>query len=319
MDILKNNFFVVIIILVSLGLGVLLDYFSGNYGFFIKNINYLDDSGKVKQLAQIDIPVAVQILKLGANFLYALAITIFITIYISRNLENKQKQIHEEELKKLSQEINQNVFSGLFRKLIPDEIFEIIKTDIIENKAIRKKAHWNFVFEEVEDNKIKLISTTHYELHNISSETISDPVRIEIDPLASTEMKARKAICVADGKCIVNYDASTGQSENIVIEDRENGAKTISYSLNVEPKNFITSTFEYETIYSDSVYDSQTTKYPIIDLNINTMFPKGYKFSLHPSLSSELKIVSEGDTHQNFKVEGGILPRQGVIFVLQKI
>lgn len=319
MDILKNNFFVVIIILVSLGLGVLLDYFSGNYGFFIKNINYLDDSGEVKQLAQIDIPVAVQILKLGANFLYALAITIFITIYISRNLENKQKQIHEEELKKLSQEINQNVFSGLFRKLIPDEIFEIIKTDIIENKAIRKKAHWNFVFEEVEDNKIKLISTTHYELHNISSETISDPVRIEIDPLASTEMKARKAICVADGKCIVNYDASTGQSENIVIEDRENGAKTISYSLNVEPKNFITSTFEYETIYSDSVYDSQTTKYPIIDLNINAMFPKGYKFSLHPSLSSELKIVSEGDTHQNFKVEGGILPRQGVIFVLQKI
>lgn len=319
MDILEKNWFVLIIILISLSLGIFLDYLSGDYGFFIKNISYLDSSGNIQKIAQIDIPIATQVFKLVANFLYALSITIFITIYISRRLENKQQKIHEEELKKLSQEINQNVFSGLFRKLIPDEIFEIIKTEIIENKAIRKKAHWNFVFEEIDGGKIKLTSTTHYELHNISSETISDPVKIEIDPLSSTEMKAKKAICYANEKCIVNYDANSPTNENIKIEERENGAKTISYSVNIEPQNHITSTFEYETIYSGFVYDSQATKYPIIDLNISAIFPKGYKFSLHPSLSSELKVVSEGNTHQNFKIEGGILPRQGIIFVLEKI
>lgn len=310
----------VILILVVVFVGVVIDYQGNNYELTYQSVEIAAGHGTVEQKTVISIPPAVQGLKLLANFFYGLAVTLFVTIFVARRLEQEQKQKHEVELERLREAVNINVFDALFKTLIPKEIFQIVKTEIIENKAIRKKAHWTFVFEEFEQ-KIKLTSTSHYELHNVSKEPVPDPVNISIDPLSSTSSVIIKAQCLSsDGTPLVEYvPDDSSKNKNIQIKDVDNGGKRVCYTVVVPPNDYIESTFEHSAIYSGNVYDCQYTKYPIIDLNINAVFPSGYRFELYPALSNEPRIISEGHTHRNYKVEGGVLPRQGIIFKLDKI
>lgn len=308
------------LILVVILIGVTLDFQGNNYKVSYENIEIATGPNETEQKTVVVVPTAVQIFKLLANFFYGLAVALFATIFVARKLEQDQKEKHEEELEKLREAVNINVFDALFKTLIPEEIFQIVKTEIIENKSIRKKAHWTFVFSEV-GGQIKMTATTHYELHNVSKEPVSDPVKISMEPLSSGCQEIKKAQCLSsDGVALINYDPSSpSNNKNIKIDDLENGGKLVSYTVTVPSKDYIVSTFEYSTIFTGNVYDCQHTKYPIIDLNINAVFPSGYKFTVYPSLSNELKVISEGDTHKNFKVEGGVLPRQGIIYILEKI
>ncbi|MGI2855375.1 hypothetical protein ACRTDR_14405 [Shewanella algae] len=309
-----------ILILISVLVGVFIDFQGNNYAVTYESVEVATGPNKTEQKTVVVVPAAVQIYKLIANFFYGLAVALFATIFVARKLEQDQKEKHEKELEKLREAVNINVFDALFKTLIPKEIFQIVKTEIIENKAIRKKAHWTFVFSE-ESGKIKMTATTHYELHNVSKEPVSDPVKISMEPLSSGNQEIKKAQCLSsDGTALIEYHPSdVSNNKNIKIDDLENGGKLVSYTVTVPSNDYIESTFEYSTIFSDKVYDCQHTKYPIIDLNINAVFPKGYRFTVYPSLSNELKTISEGDTHKNFKVEGGVLPRQGIIYTLEKI
>ena len=307
------------LILIVILVGVFLDFQGSNYKVSYQSIEIAVGPNETEQKTVVVVPPVVQIFKLLANFFYGLAVALFATIFVARKLEQDQKQKHEEELDKLREAVNINVFDALFKTLIPEEIFQIVKTEIIENKSIRKKAHWNFVFSEV-GNHIKMTATTHYELHNVSKGPVSDPVKINIEPLSSGAQEIIKAQCLSsDGVALINYDpGSPSNNKNITIDNLSSGGKLVSYTVTVPSKDYIVSTFEYSAIYTGNVYDCQHTRFPIIDLNISVVFPSGYRFTIYPSLSNELKTISEGDTHKNFKVEGGVLPRQGIIYMLEK-
>lgn len=299
--------------------GAFVDYQGNSYTPSYETINIATGNNTTDQKLIISQPASVQLFKLFANFCYGLAVTIFATVFVANKLESEQRKKNEKELEKLRDSVNINVFDALFKTLIPQEIFDIVKSEIIENKSIRKKAHWGLVFE-VQDNKIKMTATTHYELHNISKHELENPVNIEIKPLSSSTQTVKLAKCISSqGNTIVEYNENDkSNNKNIEIQDLMNGDKKISYTVTVPPNDFITSTFEYYTIYDDKIYDCQHTRYPIIDLSIHAVFPPGYEFDIYPSLSNELKLITEGPTHKTYKVEGGILPRQGIIYMLNK-
>lgn len=310
----------IILIFVIVMLGVFLDFKSNNYELTYKSIEVAIGTNETEHKTMVSVPMVAQAYKLIANFFYGLAVTLFVSIFVARKLEADQQKKHEEELESLRDAVNINVFDALFKTLIPTEIFQIVKSEIIENKAIRRKAHWSFVFEEV-NGCIKMTSTSHYELHNVSKEPLAEPINIELDPLASNSQEVLKAKCLSsDGGLLVEFDPEDDKNNrNIVIKDTANGGKQISYTVKVPPSDFIESTFEYCEMYDDKVYDCQHTKYPIIGLNISAVFPRGYKFVIYPSMSNELKEISVGPTTRSFKVDGGLLPRQGIVYVLEKV
>ncbi len=317
----KSLYLWLFIILASICGGIWLDFNGSTYPLEFSRIEVPSKNSTLEEKMIVSIPAKAQIYKLLANFMYGLAVTFVVTIFVTRKLEDEQKEKNENELGKLRDAININVFDALFKKLIPDEIFQIVKAEIIENKVIRKKAHWTLVFEEISNSEIKMTSSNNYELHNISKEKVSDPVNIEIDPLSSNNFKIHKAKCLSSSdQTLVSYDFNApDELENIEILDLETGGKRVKYVVEVPANDHITSFFEYSSSYSNFVYDCQHTKYPIIELNIQAIFPIGYEFEIHPTLSNELKLISSGSTHKSYKVDGGVLPRQGIIFTLKKI
>lgn len=305
------------LILVIVSIGFILDLITSKLVIEIGPKSILNADGNIITTLEAVFPVWHQILKLTTNFLYALAATIFITVFIATKLQEAQQTKKEEELKELHNAININVFDSLFKTIIPEKIFKIIKQDIIENKVLRKDAKWLFEFSELE-NKIICRQTTRYELHNLSQQEVNDPITLDLDSLGGSKYSIISAECLsASGEVLVHYDPNNNNRKNIEVQ--EDGQHTkVSYTIKIPPESYVEYKTVFERTYDDNVLDAQGTKVPVVGADIIAFFPEEYDFGISPMMSSKPRLITDSKTQKIFKVDGGILPYQGILFYLRK-
>jgi hypothetical protein len=308
--------FLVIIIIITTS--IFLNIFNSEIQYTFHEIEIIRN-GNIEKIQILKFPFSYTLINIITTFLYGLATTIFITLFIINQIEKKQKQKEENELKNLQQAININVFDSLFKTIIPSELFDIIKHEIIENKAIRKNAIWDYKFEETSEGKIKLLIINHYELHNISREKIKDPVKLELDPVDGSQTTVIETKCVLgkERSTMIHYDRKNDNCQGVSIKE-ENNKKTMEYLIEILPNNFIEMTTTVEVIYNGNVNDSHFTKYPIINLDIRATYPNNYTFKISPQFSTEARQITNGIGYSSYKIEGGLLPKQGLIYYLTK-
>lgn len=313
----KISWYLLLVVFIAV-LAFALDVFSSRLTVDIGPKSILDQKGQIITTLEVSYPLWHQVVNLLKNFLYGLAAAIFITVFVANKLENTQRKEKEDELNKLNEAINVNVFDSLFKTIIPEEIFKIIKQDIIENKVVRRDAKWIYNFVE-KGEKIICTQTTRYELHNISQAPVSDPVKLELDSLGGEKYKIISAECLdISGAVLVHYDPEeTSNSKKVSVES--NGKlTTVSYTVNIPPKSHVEYKTVFERAYTGDITDAQGTKVPVIGADIIVNFPEGYEFDISPMMSSPPRLITKSATQKIFKVEGGILPRQGFIFYLVK-
>lgn len=315
----KKIFWYLLLVVLVAFLAFALDVFSSRLTVEIGPKSILNQDGKIATSLEVVYPLWHQVVNLLKNFLYGLSAAIFITVFVANRLEQAQRKEKEDELNKLNEAINVSVFDSLFKTIIPEEIFKIIKQDIIENKVVRKDAKWVYNFEEV-DGKILCTQTTRYELHNLSQALVSDPVKLELDSLGGEEYKILSAECLdKSGKRLVHYDPDdTDNNQNIDVKS-SGRITSVAYTVNIPAESYV----EYKTVfqrsYSGDITDAQGTKLPVIGADIIVNFPTGYDFDISPMMSSHPRLITKSPTQKIYKVEGGILPRQGFVFYLKKL
>jgi hypothetical protein len=210
------------------------------------------------------------------------------------------------------------VFDSLFKTLIPEELFKIIKQDIIESKIIRKEARWIYSFSENENGKMNLKLTTHYQLHNVSRQEVTDPIKMDFYEFGGTDYQLLSAECVTSKSKVplIHYEAEKpSSSENVLIEKTEKRT-SISYTITVPPNDFVEYTVVATRNYVGDILDFHFNKIPVINAELFVNIPKGYIFEVIPQMSSDMKLISESEEQRLYRVKGGILPRQGFVFSL---
>ena len=314
----KMSGYLLLVVVIAF-LAFLVDISSSRLEFEIGTKSIIEKDGEIITIQEIVYPLWHQILNLLKNFFYGLSAAVFITVFVANRLEHAQKKEQEDELNMLNEAINVNVFDSLFKTIIPVEIFKIIKQEIIENKVVRKDAKWVYNFEEG-DGKIVCTQTTRYELHNLSQASVSDPIKLELDSLGGEEYTILSAECLSKwGQRLVHYDPTNAEkNENVKVES--NGRiTTVAYTVNIPPESHV----EYKTVfqrsYSGDITDAQATKVPVIGADIIVNYPEGYDFDISPMMSSFPRLITQSATQKIYKVEGGILPRQGFVFYLKRL
>lgn len=314
----KTLRYLLLVVLIA-GAAFVLDIMSAKLTVEIGPRSVLNKEGQVITGLEVNYPLWHQIVNLVKNFLYGLSAAIFITVFVANRLERAQREEKEGELKMLNDAISVNVFDSLFKAIIPPEIFKIIKQEIIENKVVRRDAKWVYQFEEI-DGKIVCTQTTRYELHNLSQTPVADPIKLELDTLGGEEYSVLSAECLSkSGERLVHYDPkNVDKSQNIKVESKGR-ITTVAYTVNIPPESHV----EYKTVfqrsYSGDITDAQFTKVPVIGADIIVSYPKGYDFNITPMMSSSSRLITHSPTQKIYKIEGGILPKQGFVFYLKKL
>lgn len=295
-----------------------LDIITSSVDVNIQSKSHLDSSGNKVTSMEVVYPLWHQVISLVINFLYGLAAAVFITVFVANKLQKSQQEEKENELNKLNTLININVFDGLFKTIIPEEIFKVIKQEIIESKVLRKEAKWIYDFS-IQDGKILARMTTRYELHNLSQHKVTDPIKLELDTLGGNAYKVVSAECLnRSGEVVVRYvHDDLDNNKNVDVE--HHGTKTIvKYGIEIPSENYVEYKTITERIYEGDIVDSQATKVPVIGADIIVNFPEEYNFDISPTMSSKPRLITDSSTQKIYKVEGGILPWQGFSFYLVK-
>src|SRR5688500_19213310 len=102
--------------------GVILDLLSAKTSFHIEQLVSATPDGKLQTREVIAFPARYHLFKVLSGFLYALAGSVFISVFVTNQLEEGQKKRKEEELQALSNAVNIDVFDSLFKRLMPPEI-----------------------------------------------------------------------------------------------------------------------------------------------------------------------------------------------------
>lgn len=330
MDNLKNNYLWVVVVLIAIG--AWFAYLSSQTGFISVQTSILNSSGEISKVTQIQQSAKGAIYSISSLFLFSLGASIFISLFVSNKIEAQLAEEKENELRKIQEAINVDVFDSLFKKLVPEEIFRVIKSDVINNKIVRKDANWIYDFRELEHDKtkIELTQTIKYELHNVSHEPINDAINAVFDAHGIAGL--RRAVCMLEGKVSSSYETPSDTFEipdkevieysddkTVTITRTPDGYTKVSIDVNIPPSKKIDVTLVYITIYENNyVNDGYFTKYPMINATLTATYPEDYEFDIFQSLSSTMQKTLSEKNRSIYEVKGGILPRQGIVFTLKK-
>lgn len=330
MDKLKNNYLWLVLSLSVLG--GLLAYYSSEAGLLTQQVLTLTAQGQQSSITTIKQTPQSWVLSVLSTFSFSMAISIFIALFVVKRLDSAIAKEKEKELLAIQQAININVFDSLFKTLVPEEIFEVFKSDVISNKIVRRNANWIYDFRETgTGEEIELIQTIKYELHNVSHESVQDAISATFDG-HGVGHGIRKAVCMLEGQELASFDATEinkappTQEEQIKSKDGKviitrypNGYSKILINVEIPPSKRIDITMVYVTLYDHFfVNDGYFTKYPMINATLTATYPETYDFEIFQALSSELKQTLIQDNRSIYEVKGGILPHQGFIFTLKR-
>jgi hypothetical protein len=314
---LQENYGWLVLFLILTGIG--LDYTTSLYSIETKVITIFEQNGNKNQLTTIDYPYVQKFLTYFARFIYSLAGSIFISLFITNRITEIQKNKQKEELKELQNSINQNVFESLFKTIIPEEIFYVIKSEIIESKVIRRDALWLLDFNEI-NGKIELRHTIQYTLENISLSEVVDPINAILDPSEDNISTLEKLFCKIDETVLSDYNYGDKEDEIKGIKKEENNGTTkFRFDIKIPPKKSAKITIEFKTIFKNNISDQYFSKYSLINAKLITNFPSNYTFELYSSMSTPLKCTQESINRKIYELNGAILPHQGFVFDLRKI
>jgi hypothetical protein len=295
-----------------------LDYFSLSYQVESTIVSSLQPDGTIAKIKVEKAPSFIPIAKLLVNFLYTLAVGIFISIYIASRLERTKLDSKKKEIEELQRAINTNVFDSLFKTLMPEEIFKIIKSEIIESKIIRRNANWLYDFKVVGDDQIELKIVSHYELHNVSKDIVKNPIKLTLTS-DEDEYKILEAKCISSDRTTTQVSYHHENDNNHGLKEVESSkGKVYEYQLDVPPSDYVEFTTTVSRTYKGDIYDSQFNSHPLVNAQLTVSYPEGYELEIDPLFSSELRKITTTYNQDVYKLTGGILPKQGFIYTLKK-
>lgn len=314
-------------------LGAVLAYYSSEAGYVTQVLKTLDSSGHQIDNISIKPSPLSWILSFAATFAFTLAISVFISVFVSKRIDRAFAGERDEELKALQDAINVNVFDSLFKTLVPVEIFEVFKSDVISNKIIRKNANWLYDFRlHGDQGEIELTQTIKYELHNISRTSVNDAISAKMSAHAVGSGIVR-AVVFFEGSEVASFSAkqiSRGPPDKtetmnssdgkVRITRHEDGVIDLLISVEIPPGSKVDVTVIYVTIYGDNyVNDAYFTKYPMVNASLIATYPEGFELEIFQALSSELRRTLHEKNMSMYEARGGILPHQGFVYTLRKI
>ena len=211
-----------------------------------------------------------------------------------------------------------DVFNGLFRKLVPDEIFAVIKRDIISTPVIRRDALWFLEFYKKEnDNHIFLRTDIEFSLINLSNNIIDYPVLSVCESLSEDEDKLIKVVAKRNNDIENLYEVNKS-NDRCNYEDK-NGEKVLSVKYSINPKEKIILNIIWETKYiSEEIKDAFFSQTALVNAKLEIRHPEEYEFNLFSSMSSPFVLQKVEKDRSTYLAEGGILPLQGLVYNLRK-
>jgi len=292
-------------------------YLSNNYKLVPKNLETLQNGEVVIEEYKAIEPKHF-IFELLSNLFLTLGITLFITMFFTNYFSRREREDFEKRLEQFQKETAKNAFFSLFHQIVDESFFNVIKTDVIQCKKIRKNAKWIYdITEEQDDNgdkHLELLRTIKYTVQNLSAEPLEEKICFNAfsNSFISTEFDMVKTKENGAMKFEEHKLDSFTQPDNNVLSYNKSIIIKANDSVEIvkSVRQIFKNTFIYETHFANC---------PLANLEIQVNIPKDYIFNLSADSLTEKPIKDDSNPRRIiYTFDNAILKGQGVEFYCEK-
>jgi len=304
-NLFKKNYLVAVLLFIFIGIFFL--YKSNDYKLVCQTIRIVENNKIKDQIIYKTEPKKILLQLVGTIFIN-FAITIFIALFFVRYIERQDRELFEHKLQQFQKDTAEDAILSVFKRIMEEEFFEIIKEELLNAKLVRKNANWQYDIKKSENNKMILKRTISYELHNMSLEDADEPM----SPIFSDNIHSKAIIKVCKIRKHDGTEEDVFPLEQIETKPFSKSKKNIK----VSPLSYVEVVFVVEEEFKrEYIFETHFTNYPIINLEIVVNFPEDYIFDLNDSFSTKCRLKINELGKKIYTVRGGIYKGQGVDFI----
>jgi hypothetical protein len=271
------------------------------------------EAGSIKELMLIQHPFGKHLADFLRSAFFAAGVGILITIFITNNIAKRENQTDMERMQEIQKQIRIDVFEGVLQRFIPTEIFESLRTSVIETNIVRRDARWDFEFSE-NSSGIFCKQIMKYTLENTGAKDETENYTVAVQSTKPGVQNLTKVEYKPNDQS--TYIAPEIKSEKTV----EQGIKQKVYEVPIPKDSSVNVIVIFESQYpAQTLTDAYFTRYPLVNAEIQVSFPEGYDFSIFPAASVSFDIVADEPGKQIYQAQGGLLPYQGLVYTLAKL
>lgn len=305
----KNNALAISLLLILIG--SVLIYQTNDYDISSKTISTVVD-GKINSSNIYTLENKMPIISILSNTFLSLGLALFISAFFIRYIEGNERKELEAKLLKFQEDTAKNAIHSVFKKIIDEDFFSIIKKDLLNAKSIRKNANWQYDISDIGDGKLNLKRTISYEFHNISTNPVSEYLKLKSNnnKHCSTKVVSGKVRHLSGNEETIELTSSSENDEIFTSLEKE---------INIPAGESIEVVLVFEQVFKNGyIYETHSSRHPIVDLEITVNFPLNYKFDLFSSFSNKERLRINEPDKKVYVIEGAIFRGQGVEFVCEK-
>lgn len=228
---------------------------------------------------------------------------------LNEKVRKKEREAFEQRIIELQNKIQSDVFEGTLQKIIPKEIFFLLKSEIFLNDFVRKNTKWAYEIALI-NNKITVRQTVIYDLINLKDNDATEQFSIWTSKTKNQEIVV-ESIRINDIEISCNPDTTI---ESRIEEDNYNYSVTLSKGESKKVMICINNVYE-----GDYVRDLQLTKYPMINLDLQVSKTPDLNVVIDGTFAQPLTLQNDlNDKLLFYNNVPAVLPGQGVIYIVEK-
>ena len=300
-------------IVVFIAIGVELERRAESYSLVFQTIQYATVDGKVQSAETIKRQPAAEMDQILSTLSYTIAISIFVSVIIIKRMEDARQEESLQALEFLRKQIQSDVLSATMGKVIPPEVFSVLKRDVLEKALVVQSGIWDLTFTLESDGRIKLLTDFFYVILNTSEKEVNEETDVLTTPVEDGGLES--LLVKLDGVESCKYIVSTKENKGAKFIEQDHTSKIV-YNLRIPPQKTAEIHTRYVDFFAKTAIDTIFTKHPTQELLILVRFPEGWTFNLNSFSSSPLECIDRNPNACKYRFDGGLLPCQGVMFTL---
>ena len=311
-DFIKKYSTITIILLFVVS--ICLMYFTNQYDISSKNLELIKN-GNIEQKTIWYLSNQTLFLNILGIVVLNIAVALFISSFFIRYIEKSEKESFYNKLQEFQKETAKDAIKTTFERVIDSNLFSVIEQDILNANFLRENVQWDFDIYKNSNDKLELKRTLTYYLKNITTKDQEETFTIlssnnQIHSTIEFESCKYKEIHEKDYKILTFKDQETNKKNSLEVSDK----------IDIKANSEVQVVIVFKTIsMHEYIYETHSSRFPIIGLNITVNYPKDYEFEIVvQSFSNKLDEISSSEGKKKYETRKAIYKGQGIEFLCYK-
>ena len=248
------------------------------------------------------------------GFLYFLfkevGFALIVAVFLVGTIERFSRERHEAAAKESVLEINRNLFYAIFKRYIPEKVFEEVEKSVMESNVFRTKHELDYTIQDFGDDLVTCLAQTSYDLTSVVDAPIDHEIVVGLElPIDSKYILKCYIEQLTIGSSVMNAD----QLAPYITRNHEHC--TLRFKTRIEGRATINVTTKSHLIKKATDVELWASRIPSDGLKLTVSTPTG-KLDVCASAnhSEALDVKINNEVTKKWDLPHGIFPFQSIMF-----